>query len=123
MASVTLGDFWLNLASDPSQFVVIRRAASTWSTSQSGEVRQYASGRLRTISRGGRTGQTTAHVRTTDMALIATLTDWIGQTVCVRDERGRKAFGVYFDVPQTDDVARRVEFDLTITHTTFSEAV
>lgn len=123
MASVVLGDMWINLASDLSQHVVIRRAASTWSTPKVGEVRLYASGRARVISQAGGLGQTTANVRTTDMALIATLQSWEGQTVLVRDERGRSAWGVFFDVPQTDDVARRVVFDLTIQHVSHDVSV
>lgn len=123
MASVTLGDFWINLGSDLSQHVVLRRQSSAWSRPQTGDVRQYAAGRSRAVLKGGRTGTTTLHVRTTDFALVDTLHSWVGQRVFIRDERGRSAWGVYFDVPETDAEARRVEFDLTIQHVSFDPAV
>lgn len=124
MASVTLDELWLNLVSDPSQSLVIVRASSSTSPQQVlGQVRTYANGRQRVVNRAGRPGQTTVQARTTDLALIDKLMSWAGQPVWVRDERGRRHTGVYFEVPQTDDVSGWVEYSLTIVHTTHDESV
>lgn len=122
--SVTFSEAWVNLASDPSQCVHVgRRPGSGANTSITGEVRQGASGRLRTILLEGIIGRPKLSFRTNDHALLATLRGWVGQTVCLRDELGRLDWCVFFEVPEPDLEMGWVDVDLTLQTVTYSPAV
>lgn len=123
MAAVTAETFtraYISLASDLSEKVAVGRRSGSTSTGVTGEVRQYAGGRLRVISRAGRPGQTALSFRAPDRTVIETLQSWVGQTVLVRDELGRGEFVVFFEVPEADLDMGWVDVDLTFQHVTHS---
>lgn len=122
-ASISFTDAFVYLAADPSQEVRFARRSGGVTSSTVGEVRQYASGRLRAVVRAGSPGQVTVGLRTTDRSLVATLRSWAGQIVCLRDELGRRDFVVYFDVPENDLGLGWVDVDLTCQRVSFDEAV
>jgi hypothetical protein len=100
-------------------------------TQMAGSFRQYGNGNTRLIA-----GSTTSRVQTLAFialspAQVATLRALIGHLVCVRDPNGKKMFGSYLDItesvvphsgsPESGNMLTNV--GLTITQTTYSEAV
>lgn len=122
-AVATFSDVWVSLAADPSSAVSFARRSGGVTSSVVGEVRQYASGRLRAVVRAGSPGQVTVGLRTTNRSLVATLASWVGQPVLIQDEVGRRDFVVFFDVPENDLGLGWVDVDLTCTRVSFSEVV
>lgn len=126
MATVTLTRTWVSLASDLSQSVVVDRHASAAggrTRSLTGEVRAYASGRLRAVNGSSRPATVPLTFRTNDLTLIETLNDWTGLTVLVRDPRGRREWCVFHAVPENDLDSGWVEVALTLNRVTYAEAV
>ena len=126
MATVTLvlTEAWINLVSDPTKFVHVgRRAGSGANTSITGEVRQYAGGRMRGVLRAGVIGRPKLNFRTTDRTIVDTLRGWVGQTVCVRDELGRLDWCMFFEVPEPDLEMGWVDIDIAFQSVTYSPAV
>ena len=122
MASVTLTRTWVNL-------VATGEAVSAWTGrdkareySREGEVRRYAGGRFRSITAAGTRGQQTFRLRDVSQTDVDTLVSWIGQTVIVRDNRGRRMFGTFFSVPVTDRMdTSYYEVTLTVFEVTYDE--
>lgn len=123
MASVTLDRMWVNLASDPSQYLTLSHAKWTGQESIAGEVRQYASGRLRTVLHGGSVGSQSFSFLTEDMSVLALLRAWMGQTVCLRDHRGRRAFATFLSVSEDDISTRLTQVSVSFSRVSFDEAV
>lgn len=125
MASVNLDRVWLALASDPDTGLSFRSIGKTDSTSTPGDVRRYSNGRLRLIRRPGpaQTIGVTARLLTREQTEL--LQDLAGQVVLLRDNRGRKLYGVYLTVDVDDLKARAAGQDVTlqIQQVTYSEAV
>lgn len=100
MVHVNLHTLWLNVVADPS--VRMRfdyMSALTVTTAQPGEVRRYASGRLRSVRQVGRTRAVAATLPGLELEQVRWLERYQGETVCVRDDRGRKLWGVYYSLP------------------------
>lgn len=125
MSAVELGAIFVNLASDPSQYVALYWPEPFQpSTAANGDVRTNASGRQRVFTRAGRPQSMQLVQKQTTRADIDTLESWVGQIVCVRDIRGRKFFGVYFEVPVEESTLRdEGDVSLTIRSVSVSEAV
>lgn len=122
MASVTLSRGWLNLASDPSQYVAAPADVDEDHGRQV-DVRQYVGGRMRAVSRAGsrRTLQITLHRITP--ADIETLRGWLGETVCWRDSWGRKMWGVFPAISPDYYLSGSARVELTLAEVTYDEAV
>lgn len=126
MATVTLTALWLNLATNTADYQAFQNpVALVVKTTKDGSVRKLANGRLRAVL-----GTAKPRVFETQLELCTrTQIDWleahVGDLVCVRDDRGRKVYGTYFEVPVTENVFRSDYGDvaLVITETTHSEAV
>lgn len=128
MSALTLTSFFLNLASDPSDFQAFPYVTQTQPQKQTdAQVRVMANGRLRVV----RSAQVQ---RTASWALgkvspdqVAWLEDHVGDLMCVRDDVGRKWFGIYSSVQADEDLFpdRRGEATVTLnlTEVTYSEAV
>lgn len=110
----------LNLADDLGQEVQLRRTQGGGQTGVSGEVRQYASGRLRAVTRAARPGTFPLTFRTRDRTIITTLQSWCGRTVLLRDPRGRHEWCVFFTVDETDSAPNWTEVTLSLTRVTTS---
>lgn len=102
MASVTFSGMWVNLAADPSQYLRLSHANWSEQDNLNGEVRQYASGRLRTVLHDGDTGSQKFTFLTDDLTVVNQLKAWKGQTVLLRDHRGRSSYGTCLTVSSED---------------------
>ena len=116
------GETWINLASDPTQAVHVRRRSGTTTKTVKGEVRPYGP-RMRAITTDQVSRTTKLSFRTQDRVILTTLDEWTGQTVCLRDELGRRSFGMFFDFPEVDLETTWVDVDLTFQMVTFNEGV
>lgn len=105
MASVTLGQVWINLLST-GEAVHAYSSDRGRATSMAGEVRQYAGGRQRPVSVEGVRGEFTCKLRDVTDMQIEQLKAWYGEPVCVRDYRSRVYFGVYWALTERE---RRTE--------------
>lgn len=123
MAMVTLTRTWLSLAGDPSQSIVFDRETGGRQPQPLGEVRKYANGRLRYVGTAAAVESVPLSFRTTSMATADLLQSWTGQTLCLRDTRGRKLFVQLLAVTETDLPASYVKLDLALSTVTYSEAV
>lgn len=125
MAGVTLGTLWLNDAADLSDGIAFPLMSKlTVVTAQPGEVRTMANGRLRMVSRAGRSRTWQADLPNLDRTAVDWLEDHLGELVLVRDDRGRKMFGTYLTLP--DDAHRydaESDVQITLLEVTHSEAV
>lgn len=70
-----------------------------------GEVRKYASGRLRSVTTAGLRINVPRSLVALDFATKEKLVTWLGLNVQVRDHRGNKWFGVFYGVDVTDYMA------------------
>jgi hypothetical protein len=95
MATLTLTALWINL-------VATGAAVSAQSAPDRNEayvspvnVLTYAGGRRRAITGPGEAGSYAFTLRMASRTSVETLRLWVGQTVQVRDNFGRRFFGVY----------------------------
>ena len=98
MAILLLDKVWINLVATGEGVAghsVYGRDAGFVAT---GEVRTFAGGRRRSISQVGEAGTYSCTLRFMTQTQIETLQSWARRTVQVRDNLGRKFFGVYYDV-------------------------
>jgi hypothetical protein len=63
-----------------------------------GQVRTYASGRRRAVTTAGLKAEVTRRMVSLDLATTRKLVLWLGAAVQMRDHRGQKWYGVFFDV-------------------------
>ena len=97
MATVLLDRVWINLVSTGaavSAFTADRGRVHA----MEGDVRTYAGGRRRAITVEGIQEQFACTLRQLSAATVATLVEWMGQAVQVRDHRGMLIVGVFFAV-------------------------
>lgn len=102
MVMVTLGKTYVNLVATGELITGYTGKGRTRAKSQEGSAQKFAGGRFRSISVEGVAGEQTFVLRDLTYANIQTLETWIGQLVLIRDNRGRRMFGVYYDVGYTD---------------------
>lgn len=126
MAGVTLVDSRFSLLSDLTQTIEMELTGERDTSIRPVQVRRYANGRVRAITRTGVKKQLSLNFELADRSDYDTLIDWIGQVVLWRDPRGRKVYGVYDviegrELPGVDDDVLNV--DLTFLEVTVSEAV
>ena len=84
------------------------------------EVRTYGTGRRRSVAQLGELGTYAFTMLLVPRATVDTLRSWVGQTVQVRDNKGRRFFGVYGGVTATEIVSRttwHVSMSLTVVTT------
>jgi hypothetical protein len=89
-----------------------------------GEVRTYAGGRRRAVTSAGELGTYSFTLLLVPRATVETLRAWAGQTVQVKDHKGRRLFGVYHALSVVEIVSRstwHVSIDLSVV--TATEAV
>ena len=124
-ASVTLSTVWINLASTLSNYQSFPlMSALEVDTNQPGEVRTYAGGRLRLVTTAGVARTATLTLPECSRDQINWLQSVVGQTVLVRDDRGRKIW-VTFLSPKVSENQYNTTGDVTLTinEITYVEAV
>lgn len=102
MASVELLYTWVNLLSTGESVKGYTALGRSHQRSADGETRRMAGGRFRAIGTLGVRRTQTFAIRDLSYTDVETLEAWVGQTVLIRDNRGRRMFGVYWSVPTTD---------------------
>lgn len=121
MATLTLYRLWINLLDTGA-------AVTTYSSDRSedegitGDVMTFAGGRQRAILSEGTQRQYAFKLRDVTDANVAILKSWKGRAVCVRNDRGLRLFGVYFDV-KIDERKTKGLYDLSmsVTEITYQE--
>lgn len=87
-----------------------------------GSVQPFAGGRYRSIATEGLSGAQTFMLRDVTDAQIETLKSWAGQLVLIRDNRGRRMFGTYYEVTYADRMAEGYyDVSLALSETTYVE--
>jgi|GEM_PF-1750122 len=93
-------------------------------TIQPGEVRRYATGRLREITTGPVARQISLTLPECTRDQINWLQSNAGQVVLVRDDRGRKMWGAYFDVKVVENQYNtNGDVSLVVNEVTFTEGI
>ena len=93
---VRLSTVWLNDLGNVSDYIVFENlAAMTVNKAVTGDVRRLAGGRRRLVRRKGKAYTHTLTLDHCDAGQRAWLDAHVGQVICIRDDRGRKVFGVY----------------------------
>lgn len=125
MASILVPAVWLALAADLTQQIELDVDELSDELTVDGEVRTYAGGRRRSITKAGQPRQIPISGRLlAQRTLLETLTSWRGQVVLYRDARGRKAFGTFFALTVVENpVVDACDISLTLQEVTVSEAV
>lgn len=124
MASVTLTRLWLHDAADLSDFITVRTAELGEVPAVHGEVRRYANGNLRAVRRAGTARQVRVRLRPSVRSDVDQIAAWTGRRLMLRDSRGRKLWGVYWD-PQVTEVpgVDRADVSFTFEQVTYNESV
>ncbi len=124
MASVSLVTVWLNAAANPSDYASFPlMAALNVTTSQSGEIRQYAGGRTRLVVKAGTPRTIALDLPELDRTQVTWLEGHVGQVVCVRDDRGRKIWAAYLTVPMDETQGDTTGgASITLVEVSFTEA-
>ncbi|ABS03195.1 hypothetical protein [Kineococcus radiotolerans] len=125
MAKVKLRTLWLNLAATPEVRQSFPHMASLQvNTARKGEVRTYTTGRMRSITKVGRAHTLTASLPACTREQIDWLAKHQGELLCVRDDRGRKFWAVFFDLPvEEHPYNQEANVSLILNEVTHSEAV
>lgn len=122
MVAVTLDRTYVNLVSTGALVSAYTGRGQTRQYSQNGNVEQFAGGRFRSIATEGVRGQQTFTLRDVTESQLATLQAWIGQTVLVRDTRGRRMFGTYYTVTYSDRMSTTYyDVSITLNEVTYNE--
>lgn len=114
MATVTLDRLWLHTASDLSTYRRFFTSGRSDDRSITGDVRTYANGRLRIVSRVGAKQQLGVTLEQVTDADLVTLESWRGVLLYLRDHRGRTLFGTYFSM-KVDDYLDRSGYAVSVT--------
>jgi hypothetical protein len=122
MASVDLAYTWVNLLSTGESVKGYTARGRSHDRAGDGETRRMAGGRFRAIGTLGTRRSQQFAIRDLSLADVDTLESWIGQTVVIRDNRGRRMFGVYWSVPTSDRMdPNYYDVALSVTEVTYEE--
>lgn len=122
MAMITLRKLWIHLIDTGIGLSFYTSFDRGISKSMQGEVRTYAGGRQRSVSAVGVKETLTLTLKNVDQTSIDTLETWFGQTVCVRDHRGRRWFGVFYALEIADRRKKTMhDVGITIYEVTYTE--
>lgn len=108
MAVLPLSKVWINRWDSGEAVSAQSIPGRGRSHTMDGGVRTYAGGRQRAYATAGERGQFDVTLVGVSQTTVDTLRTWKGQTVQVRDHRGQRFVGVFFEVSvveRRDDVA------------------
>jgi hypothetical protein len=114
MATLTLDRTWITLHSTGVSISGYSGRDREWSQSTNTEVRTYAGGRQRAVTSEGVSGSYTFTLRFVSEADVNTLISWMGQTVLIRDNWGRKFYGVVSEIPPRELLGLPYQSDVPI---------
>lgn len=97
MATLTLTQLWINRM-DTGEGYGYYTTDRGIAKSSDGEVRTYAGGRRRAITKAGVNSTFQVTVRQLTLVQKTLLESWIGLSLEIRDHRGQRWVGVFFDV-------------------------
>lgn len=122
---VNLRTVWLASVTDPTDVRAFRFMSSlTESVSQTTRIQDTASGGRRVIRTAGRDGLWTITLPACDADQMAWLNAHLGETLCARDDRGNKIFGLYSSVKEEMKSLRNEgDTSLDFDEVTYSEEV
>ena len=115
MATLTLTKTFINLMTTGASVAAYRNASDDDTQAMTGRVSTYAGGRQRAITQAGVQSQWKVPLRQVTAADVETLRSWMGQTVLVRDNRGRKAWGIILEVPRAPWKEQLDTYDVDLT--------
>lgn len=124
--TITLEHVWINLANDATQSVQLELTGESVALVKRIELQTYTQGRRRAVTRTGKKASLACAFEGATRAELEQMEDWIGETVCFRDPRGRRFFCVYASVDSSEipgadtDI---VDFSITFNEITFDETV
>lgn len=124
MASVTLDKLWLHDAADPATYLALPARVPDEVDSAVGEVRTYAGGRQRVVTRAARPRKLNYELIRVSSSDLETLRGWKGTILLLRDYHGRRLWGVYFELGIKNwrgEAAHDVSFD--VREVSWTEAV
>lgn len=122
MVAVTLDRTFVNLVSTGETVQAYTGRGRSRQYRTDGAVQQFAGGRFRSIALEGVAGAQTFMLRDVPPDDIDTLKSWIGETVLVRDNRGRRMFGTYYEVGFNDGMdAGYYDVSLVVTEVSYEE--
>jgi hypothetical protein len=98
LVTLVLNRLWLNRRDTGEAISGPSGRDRSTSYTMAGEVRTYASGRQRAVATAGVQGQVQRTFVNLDRATVELLRSWLGLGVQLRDHRGGKWEGVFFDV-------------------------
>lgn len=125
MAQVTLDDVWFHLPDQPSSFVRATLTSEREITTRSTQVRNYAAGRRRAITRPGTSRTLFLGLDLAERVDIVQLQAWEGAVVMLRDPRGRKLWGIYdgLTVDELSGQEQVANVTLVFVEVTWDEAI
>lgn len=123
MATLTLRALWVTNLATGGQVSAPSGRGRDESYEQAVEVRTYANGRRRSIGQAGEVGTFGFTLLRLVRADVETLRLWVGDLVQVRDNKGRRLFGVYAAVPVTEYMDPRYNVGIKLTAVTYTEGV
>lgn len=125
MAAIAFPALILSDADDPSDAMVFPTASSLVSGVRGrSDVRAYANGRSRLIRRAGQSRLTTVALPLLDRTQVLWLEAHADQLVLMRDQMGRKFYGVYSGAMfEERGYVDEADSSLTVTEVSYSEAV
>lgn len=124
MATLTLVSLFINRVSTGEAVSGRSARGRPEDYSSPGEVRTYAGGRRRSITAAGEAGTYKFTLLLVPRTTVETLRAWQGELVQVRDNKGRRFFGVYHGVSIVEIISRatwHVSIELSVV--TATEAV
>lgn len=124
MASVALTQMWLHDAADPSTAYAFEVADLRVDTAKKVDVRPYANGRYRVITRPGTQRTLSCTVQLATRSDVEVLEGWVGTLLMVRDYAGRLLYGTYGSVSTSENgIVDRGDVALTITESSYTDTV
>ncbi len=123
MASVMLSGVYLAPVSDLADVLVLNAAVSLAGASGvRGEIRTYAGGVTRLITRAGSVKTATVEVKRASRTTREQLAEWAGVLLLLRDGRGRCIYGSFLSVDEGENAGLPV-CDLSLTFTEITTSV
>lgn len=125
MAGVGMQTLWLNDAADLADVMAFPTMSGLVAGKENrADVRTYAGGRTRLISRAGTPRSAKATLPLLTRAQIDWLDDHAGRLVLIRDAQGRKFYGVYLNPTFTEiGYIDEANTELVLVEVSHSEAV
>lgn len=125
MATLILDKLWVNLLATGQAVSAYSARDREEAYTVPGETRTYAGGRRRSVTSAGQLGRYKFVLRQLTRTDVETLRGWCGQTVQIRDNKGRRFFAVYYgiDIAEWKDLSAFYDVSLSADAVTIDEAV